>query len=463
MFISFTVREIVYQTMAPEQQQEHAFDPDLSALRTYASDGNPDTLATLIERYQPMVQSTCWQILGQRDQAQDAAQDTFVSLLLHARHVRSNLPAWLHRTAVNAALSLRRSEQARRLRERGATHPLPPTESGPGSDDVSELHHHLSQLDPADQDLLVRHHLQGHSQGTLAAHLGISQPLVSRRLDQARERLRARLGNYHQRSMALLPILIGWPSEIAVHCNPRSLAGCLPTASPGPIWLVPVLGLALAVSGWWLVSKLPVGTGDGLAQTVAPSTAQADPGPGQPAPAPTWETFLMRLEDGVPVFFGHAPLPSSTLADWSQAWDAERETRCLQVNGLPPRPIRLSLRLRYDGNHLPEFCNPIQSDPDLMPKGKWQVPRAAILWDPAAAPRPGRWLDLQADLRFGHDAEGRAEVEIRRWCDGREYVSSRHPGHPSQVMLLRLTSGTCLVSTPSCDLLPTLAPDTVSF
>ncbi|MBI2299767.1 MAG: sigma-70 family RNA polymerase sigma factor [Armatimonadetes bacterium] len=56
------------------------------------------------------------------------------------------------------------------------------------------MHHGLAQLEPGDLGLLVGHHLEGHSQASLAAELGVSPSAVCRRRKRAANSLRGYVG-----------------------------------------------------------------------------------------------------------------------------------------------------------------------------------------------------------------------------------------------------------------------------
>ncbi len=60
--------------------------------------------AQLLCRYRSPIVNLAYQLLGDRDEAEDVAQDTFVQAFLHLKRFRgqSNLFTWLYRIAVNA-------------------------------------------------------------------------------------------------------------------------------------------------------------------------------------------------------------------------------------------------------------------------------------------------------------------------------------------------------------------------
>ena len=72
---------------------------------------------TLVELYQSSVLSVCYRMLGNRQDAEDVAQDVFVMVYRKAESFRgeSRLSTWLYRIAVNLSLNRLRRRQWDRL------------------------------------------------------------------------------------------------------------------------------------------------------------------------------------------------------------------------------------------------------------------------------------------------------------------------------------------------------------
>jgi RNA polymerase sigma-70 factor (ECF subfamily) len=88
--------------------------------------GDRDAFGQLVGRHERRVYGICLRMLGNREDAQDAAQETFVSALRRASSFRQEaaFSTWLYRIAVNAS-----TDQARR-RGRARTTPLEPGDAG---------------------------------------------------------------------------------------------------------------------------------------------------------------------------------------------------------------------------------------------------------------------------------------------------------------------------------------------
>ncbi len=85
---------------------------DGEALRRYAATGDPDSFRVLVEAYGRMVYGACLRLLRREADAQDATQETFIKLALHAGSVRSNIGAWLHAAAATTCKDMVRGESA---------------------------------------------------------------------------------------------------------------------------------------------------------------------------------------------------------------------------------------------------------------------------------------------------------------------------------------------------------------
>jgi RNA polymerase sigma-70 factor (ECF subfamily) len=98
---------------------------DEAALVRRARAGDPAAFAALVERYQGPIYAFTYRMLGNRDDAADLAQDTFVKAYraLGRTNETLNISAWLFRIASNACLDvLRRRQRWRWLPWEGPRH-----------------------------------------------------------------------------------------------------------------------------------------------------------------------------------------------------------------------------------------------------------------------------------------------------------------------------------------------------
>jgi RNA polymerase sigma-70 factor (ECF subfamily) len=127
--------------------------------------------------------------------AEDCAQEAFVSAYRAWSSWKPDAPAeaWLHRVAVNVAISHRRRERLRQPVEiiRRLGRPAPPPD--PTQDPTSALLGALRQIGPAQAAVVVLRHLHGYSNREIAAAIGAAESTISSRLATAKARLAAAL------------------------------------------------------------------------------------------------------------------------------------------------------------------------------------------------------------------------------------------------------------------------------
>jgi RNA polymerase sigma-70 factor (ECF subfamily) len=145
----------------------------------------------------PRILATLRGMLGDLADAEDCAQDTFVSAYRAWRTWKPDAPAeaWLHRIAVNTAISLRRRARLRQPVElvRRLGKPAPPPD--PTEDETSTLLAALRRLTPEQAAIVVLRHLHGYSNREIAVAIGAPESTVSSRLVTAKARLVAELAS----------------------------------------------------------------------------------------------------------------------------------------------------------------------------------------------------------------------------------------------------------------------------
>jgi len=75
--------------------------------------GNHLAFQTLVDRYQALVINTCYHLLGNRQDAEDVAQEVFIKVYREAKGFRgeSKISTWLYRIAVNLSLNWHRRQK----------------------------------------------------------------------------------------------------------------------------------------------------------------------------------------------------------------------------------------------------------------------------------------------------------------------------------------------------------------
>jgi RNA polymerase sigma-70 factor, ECF subfamily len=115
-------------------------DPDDRLVQRYL-EGDASAFTALVERHETRVYNVCLRILGDREDARDASQETFITVLRKLPQFRgeSAFSTWLHRVAVNAcydALRKRKRHPLLRLASDEDRDALP--EPGPAAPDPAE-------------------------------------------------------------------------------------------------------------------------------------------------------------------------------------------------------------------------------------------------------------------------------------------------------------------------------------
>jgi RNA polymerase sigma-70 factor, ECF subfamily len=159
--------------------------------------GSAEDFDRLYRNAYPRVFRTLVAILADAAEAEDCAQDAFVRAFKAWGRWRPDAPAeaWIHRIAVNSAISYRRRARLRSVGEVVRRLGRPPHGKDPAEVAVQpDLLRALRALPPKLAAAIVLRHYHGYNNREIAASLGVSERTVGTRLRQAAERLRDALG-----------------------------------------------------------------------------------------------------------------------------------------------------------------------------------------------------------------------------------------------------------------------------
>jgi RNA polymerase sigma-70 factor, ECF subfamily len=164
-------------------------------LQQYVNTHDSKAFAELAHRHANLVYGVCMRILGDKDRAAEATQETFFQLLRSASSITGSLSGWLHSVATHKAIDFLRKDTLRRRVESkySESHTVAVTEWKDLSLHVDDA---LNQLDEASRALVVDYFLENHSMTEIAATRNISPATVSRRINAAVNQLRAKLRTY---------------------------------------------------------------------------------------------------------------------------------------------------------------------------------------------------------------------------------------------------------------------------
>jgi RNA polymerase sigma factor (sigma-70 family) len=167
-------------------------ESDRALIRRFARQRDGEAFSILMGRYVDMVCTTCRRILGDETQTADAVQETFFQLAKDADRITGSLGSWLHQVATRRAVDVIRQNASRRRREQSYAsdalcHANTWSEVEPAVDEA------LEELPENLREVLLLHFLQGRTTTQIAAAQGVSQPTISRRMNEGLELLRQTL------------------------------------------------------------------------------------------------------------------------------------------------------------------------------------------------------------------------------------------------------------------------------
>jgi RNA polymerase sigma-70 factor (ECF subfamily) len=205
--------ELPDQTTSPEELLRRAKSGDFQAFQL------------IVAQLQPRIYRLVYRILQQREDAEDATQQTFLAMVEHIGEFReeSQISTWVQRIATNFALKLlrkRRTDKSVALTDLGAEesyssipHPefiapwsLTPDEILSRVEVRSQIEQALLELDDKYRLVFVLRDIEEFSVRQTAEFLGITEGTVKVRLLRARLALRERLTReFGDVSMAMQP------------------------------------------------------------------------------------------------------------------------------------------------------------------------------------------------------------------------------------------------------------------
>ncbi len=253
-----------------------AADGDL--LRRFAAARDEAAFRVIAERHGPMVFGVCARLLGNRHDAEDALQATFLVFAQRAGCVRNSesLASWLHGVARRVATRLRRADHRRAAREHAAAAPEQRPPADPAWSEVrAGLDEELARLPDSYREVLVLCYLEGLTRDEAGQRLGIDAGAVKGRLERGRRLLGDRLTRRGiGLSAGLAGLVVAPPLTAALRVG--RLAADPATASPRAAALTHDFLKGVAMSKIKFVTAGLVGAAV-LAAGIGVSTAQSQP------------------------------------------------------------------------------------------------------------------------------------------------------------------------------------------
>ena len=172
-----------------------------AALAALAQAGDRDAFGELIRRHQAAVRRACRAVTGSEHDADDAAQDAFLSALDRIETYDPKRPfgPWLMRIATNAAIDLLRRRAVRKaelLDESLAAASQSPARDAEQAELRQRLGAALAALPERQRVAITLFDLEGYPHAEIAEVLGIPEGTVRSDVFHARRKLRDSLGAY---------------------------------------------------------------------------------------------------------------------------------------------------------------------------------------------------------------------------------------------------------------------------
>jgi RNA polymerase sigma-70 factor (ECF subfamily) len=174
---------------------------DDASLAARSAAGDRDAFGALVERHQAQVRRVCRAVTLDDHDADDAAQDAFLSALDRIETYDRGRPfgPWLMRIATNAAIDLLRRRNVRRteaLDEAFAGNTDSPARDAERAELRARIQQALATLPERQRAAVTLFDLEGYAHAEIAAVLGIPEGTVRSDVFHARRKLREALGVY---------------------------------------------------------------------------------------------------------------------------------------------------------------------------------------------------------------------------------------------------------------------------
>ena len=179
-------------------------DEDHALVRA-AGGGDVRAFEQLYRKHVRRVHAVLWRLCGDEARAQDLVQDAFVKAwqALPGFRFESAFSTWLHRLAVNTALMEFRARSggaALETDDEALDSHATPDSAGQRTALGLDLERAIATLPPRARAVLVLYDIEGWKHEEIATELGMAVGSSKAQLHRARQLLRARLGEDHERA-----------------------------------------------------------------------------------------------------------------------------------------------------------------------------------------------------------------------------------------------------------------------
>ena len=182
--------------------------------------GEPAAFEVLVGRYQQIMFNVALRMLGNYEDARDAAQNTFVKAYekLGTYDPERRFFSWIYRILMNECLNLRRRPATEQLADTGAavadSSEVDVVEAAERKRDVRQA---ILSLSPAYREVIVLRHFAALSYEQMSEAIGVPTKTVKSRLHTARQQLAGELAGWMHRCIL-------FPRETTNSSRPPSMA-----------------------------------------------------------------------------------------------------------------------------------------------------------------------------------------------------------------------------------------------
>ena len=178
-------------------QQSERLEQSEKEWLALAQRGDVEAFSQIVELYQRPVYNLCYRMLGNPQEAEDAAQEAFLRAFKAIKRYdpKRKFASWLLSIAANYCIDQHRKKRAT-LVDIEAVAPVELVESKPGverqivaQEDRQEIQTLLADLGPLDRAAIVLHYWHDYSYMEIADELQLSESAVKSRLHRARKSL----------------------------------------------------------------------------------------------------------------------------------------------------------------------------------------------------------------------------------------------------------------------------------
>jgi RNA polymerase sigma-70 factor (ECF subfamily) len=168
-------------------------DDDLAQWLAAAKAGDLAAFERILVRYEPMVLRTSYRLLGNREDAQDAAQEVFLKLFRYLKRIDETRDpaAWLYRVTVNECNDARRRRRESPLED--ASEPALFEDTADRlirEERRNAVQRSLRALSPKERAAVVLRDIEGLPASEVAEALGTSEATVRSHVSTARLKIR---------------------------------------------------------------------------------------------------------------------------------------------------------------------------------------------------------------------------------------------------------------------------------